>query len=171
MKDVEGFEGKYAVTQDGRVWSYPKHGRKGSWMKQSINNTGKGYCRVDLFDGHSNRKPCLVHRLVAKAFIPNPNDYPYINHKNGDTQDNRVENLEWCTQKMNCQHAFRTGLSKMPCLSGEKHPMASITEDDVREVRRMNKHGFGDTKISQKLGITRSVVKGITKGITWTKVV
>jgi len=171
MKDIEGFEGKYAVTEDGKVWSYPKRGRQGFWMKQTVNNVGKGYCRVDLFDGKANRKPMLVHRLVANAFIDNPEGYPYINHINGDTKDNRVENLEWCTQKMNCQHAYKMGLSKVPCLSGEDHPLSCITASEVREIRKLSGLGLGDTAISKELNLTRSVVKGVTKGITWKGVV
>ena len=58
------------------------------------------------------KKRFYIHRLVAMSFISNPNKYPQINHKNGNKKDNRVENLEWCTQKQNNQHAWKTGLNK-----------------------------------------------------------
>jgi len=171
MKDVKGFEGKYAVTEDGRVWAYAKRTRKARWMKQTITNSGKGYCRVDLFDGAGKRKGALVHRLVAEAYIPNPNDYPFINHKNADTRDNRVENLEWCTQAMNVKHAWDNGLSKVPSLSGEDHPMSKISVSDVKEIKMLSKQGMSDINIGKTLGFSRSLVKAITKGITWKGVV
>lgn len=98
-KDIEGYEGKYQVSNEGRVKSL------------NYNNTGKehllipssdkrGYKHVNLFlNGYKKMK--LIHRLVAEAFIENPNNYPQINHKNEKKDENYVENLEWCTQAYN----------------------------------------------------------------------
>jgi hypothetical protein len=92
--DIKGYEGLYAVTPDGRVWSY----RSNRWLTPRKDNVG--YYSVCLCrDG--DEKNTLVHRLVAQAFIPNPNDYPCINHINEDKGDNRAENLEWCTHSYN----------------------------------------------------------------------
>ena len=66
---------------------------------------------VELWKDNS-RKTCMIHRLVAQAFIPNPEGKPEINHKDGDRNNNHVDNLEWCTSSENSYHAYRTGLAK-----------------------------------------------------------
>jgi hypothetical protein len=94
------FDGKYIVYSDGRIWS--NHSKR----FMGFTKHPKGYFRLCLFDS-KNRKPYLVHRLVADAFIPNPNNLPEVNHINGDKTDNRVENLEWCTTRYNVQHSHK----------------------------------------------------------------
>ena len=103
---ITGYEGLYSVTRDGRVWSHPNRLHNGIWLKQSLR---KGYYFVDLCKGPK----CTmynVHRLVATTYIPNPENHPQINHKNGIKTDNCVDNLEWCNAKQNRQHAWDTGL-------------------------------------------------------------
>lgn len=106
-KPVVGYEGVYEVSNIGRVkrlpigkqWPYRK--THNNIRKQKI--TRRGYLSVNL-SYNDNVKWCLVHRLVAQAFIPNPNNYPYVNHKNEVKTDNRAENLEWCTHVYNCRY-------------------------------------------------------------------
>ena len=97
-KDIEGYEGLYQVSNKGRVKSF--HG-KGRIMKPGTHPLG--YKVVPLTkDGETNTKQ--VHRLVAQAFIPNPENLPVINHKDENPSNNNVENLEWCTQKYNLNY-------------------------------------------------------------------
>lgn len=113
-KDIEGFPG-YQVSNIGRVRSFWNNAHV--ITKEHHILTGAkdkdGYIRVHLHKNLKNENG-IVHRLVAKAFIPNPNDKPQVNHINGIKDDNRVENLEWCTTNENRQHAYDTGLQKPP---------------------------------------------------------
>ena len=104
-KDVVGFEGEYQISNLGRL----KHFSKKGWNILKNTNKKGWYFNVILV-GKSKTKSIKIHRLVAEAFIPNPENKPCINHKDGNKQNNCVDNLEWATQKENIEHARRTGL-------------------------------------------------------------
>lgn len=108
---IKGYEEFYSITKCGIVISKHNSNRRGGDQKiPGIVSTG--YHQVQLTGYNKVRKFKYVHRLVAEAFIPNPNNYKTVNHKNGIKTDNRVENLEWCTQKQNIIHSVNTGLRK-----------------------------------------------------------
>lgn len=123
-KDVPGFEGRYMVSNDGYVFSVGK----GVLLKGNQKKTG--YLEVTL--AKNNRLTYkLLHRLVAEAFIPNPENKPQVNHKNGDKADNRASNLEWVTESENHRHRYevlgqRGGRSKtVICVeTGQIYPSA-----------------------------------------------
>jgi len=105
MIDIQGYEGQYAVTKDGKVWSHHSQKFLSIWTER------KGYKRVGLRDSTNNcKRTCfLVHRLVASAYLPNPEQKKEVNHKNSIRDDNRVENLEWSTRSENNAHAWKHG--------------------------------------------------------------
>ena len=105
-KTIPGFGEKYQVTKTGRIRN-SKTGRELSPYKKP-----DGYLAVNL--SHQNKaKPTMVHRLVAEAYIPNPEGLPVVNHIDGDKGNPHVKNLEWVSFSENSLHAFRTGLSQI----------------------------------------------------------
>ena len=102
-RDIKGFEGKYMVSNLGRVKSlnYRRTGKEK--IMEGVDN-GKGYLQVKLWkDG--KYKSCRINRLVAMAFLPNPDNLPEVNHKDEDKTNNKVENLEWCTSQYNVEYS------------------------------------------------------------------
>jgi len=118
-KDIDGYEGHYQVSNIGNVKGLERiiEGKNGCdrlypsiFFKHEI--TKDGYKRVVLMK-YGKKKRFMIHRLVISAFITNIDNKPYVNHINGDKSDNRVENLEWCTNSENMLHADLFGLRDM----------------------------------------------------------
>lgn len=114
-KDIEGFEDKYQISNLGNIKSLKdsKGNKREKILKLQKDN--KGYLRIQLFKGGKYYTK-IVHRLVAIAFIPNPENKPQVNHiKEFEKDNNRVDNLEWCDNKYNCNYGTRSKRG------GEKH--------------------------------------------------
>ena len=94
----------YLITLDGKVFSMI------SMKFLKLNNDGRGYLSIQLYDKKGGNKRRLIHRLVAEAYLPNPENKEQVNHINGIKSDNCLLNLEWNTSSENNKHAFRTGL-------------------------------------------------------------
>lgn len=129
-KDIKGYEGLYQVSSFGRVKSLERVdriGRKkhGKFLKEHINSGG--YFNVALYSKYSVKKYLLIHRLVAQAFIPNPNDYPQVNHIDENKINNNVDNLEWCTSEYNL--GFKNRRKKAS--KSTKKPIISISPNGI----------------------------------------
>lgn len=105
---IKDFEDKYEISSLGRI-----RNKLTNKILKMTNKNGD-YFRIILYN-KNKKKSCYIHRLVAETFIPNPQNYHYVNHKDLNKQNNKVENLEWCTQSYNTIHAIKNGV---PILSG-----------------------------------------------------
>ena len=154
-KEIKGYEGLYEVSSEGRVRSLIG----GNYLSfKSFNN----YQRVGLCI-HSKQKWFLVHRLVAQAFIPNPDNKPEVDHINCDRMDNRVENLRWVTSKENSNNPL-TKQNKRVALSGIPK---SIEHRKKLSLSKIGKHPSEETL--KKLSISHMGNKS-TSGKHWTTI-
>lgn len=118
-KDIEGFEGRYQISNLGNVMSL-NYMAKGyaALLTPKINN--KGYAWVDLWRNNKSH-PLQVHRLVAQAFLNNPDNLPFVNHKDENPLNNNVSNLEWCTPQYNAQYSINLHPERSKWREGRKH--------------------------------------------------
>ena len=133
-KDIEGYEGLYEVSSYGRVRNLVS----GKFIKPSQKNDG--YCRVCLYKNGGGK--CInIHRLVAQAFIPNPDNLPEINHLDEDKTNNRVDNLEFCNHKYNCNYGTLQQRRILTNINSGKYTGLTRTEY-CKKYRENNKEYF-----------------------------
>ena len=166
-KQVVGYEGLYEVSDEGRVRSVDKTTRDGRfWAGRMLgkHRAGSGYHRVVLcVNGVS--KHLYVHRLVAEAFILNPENKPEVNHKDGDKHNNSVSNLEWVTKSENGIHSFKS-LGRKPgkWMLGKASPYRKFTDEQVEMIRTSSRSCYS---IAKEYGVSHSVVQNIRNGKTY----
>ena len=160
-KKIEKFE-NYYVSNLGNVKSYQKL-KNGTTLK-AINDSG--YLYVNLCNSNS-RKKIAIHRLVAIYFLDNKENKKEVNHINGIKNDNRIENLEWCTVKENNIHAIKLGLSGQ--LPGEKHHMSKLKEKEVLEIIN-NKDSLYQWQLALAYNISQTQVSRIINKKRWNHV-
>ena len=157
-KKIEGYE-RYTVDEYGNVRSYVRD--TPLKLKHTLCD---GYPRVSLSNG-SETKSLNIHRLVAKAFIPNPDNKPCVNHINSTRNDNRVVNLEWATYSENNKHAKDYGYN--PSMHGEDTSCASMSNAEAREIYLYLLEGYRNIDAVNKFGYNLAVVTGIKSKNTY----
>lgn len=129
-KDIPGYEGLYQVSNKGSVRSL-NWGNHGFVRNLYLKKQNRGYRHVELAK-NGTKKSFTVHRLVATAFIPNPNNYKTINHIDEDKTNNSVENLEWCTMSQNMRHTIGLHRDKYRVMGeafNQKEKVVQISQD------------------------------------------
>ena len=157
FKSIKGFEGYYEISNLGNVRSTSYKGTK------ILKSAGKRYLQV-LLCINQIKTHKLVHRLVAEAFIPNPNNYPVVNHKDGNKKNNTVDNLEWCTTDYNNQHAKKTNLLQRY----EDRPAAKLTKEKVLNIPKYIEMGATTDDLAKLFNVSRRCIDNIFEGKNWT---
>lgn len=149
----------YFVTTSGDVFNKGGHLLKGA-------NNSKGYLFLRTGeDGDGKRATCLLHRLIAETFLPNPEGFPIVNHLDGNKKNNSVSNLEWCSYSMNNQHAVDTGLRRIIPKKLDESIVRDIRENCVKGDREKGCRAF-----ARKYGIDKSTVIRIVNGEAWRRI-
>ena len=164
-RDVEGSGGMYQISNYARAKSFHKGTVK--ILKPKLSGL---YLAVTLL---RNGKPkiCDVHVLAARAFIPNPENKPEVNHKDGVKLNCFVDNLEWNTPSENIKHAFRIGRKKSK--HGVENTLAKLTEDQVREICRIfvpYSHKYGIRALARKYGVAINTITKVIRGMSYKNV-
>lgn len=145
--------GTHIIHIDGRIYSKPKR----KFLKSHL--TKAGYLRVKI-----GTRGYLLHRLIAIHFIPNPENKPEVNHRDGDKQNYAIDNLEWVTPHENSLHSYAAGLQSK---KGSKNVKAILNEDRIKEIRSSE---YSRRDLAHKYGVSLNTIHDILAKRTWNHV-
>ena len=155
----------YEVSNYGQI----RNSKTKKIRKQNLLKTG--YCFVNgSLGSRENKITFRVHKAVAETFIPNPNNLPEVNHKNGDKLKNDVDNLEWCTHVDNIKHAYSSDLIKC----GVSMPTSKLTDDIVKYAREKYipyDKKYGIAALAKEFGVDPVTMRYAIHGKTWKHVI
>lgn len=158
-KPIDDYERRYLISNFGVIKN-----TRGKLMKYEY-KPGTKYLRIALYDGIKTKK-YSVHRLVAMNFIGQYGDISKltVNHIDGNKENNKVSNLEWCTISDNLKHAYKLGLNSR---KGERNCSAKLTYSDVKKIRHMTIKRGEAKKIAKVYGVQAGAIRAIVNYKTW----
>ena len=161
MKQINmyGFEG-YFVSEDGKVFS-----NKRCKIKEISQSVQRHYYASKFWLKDGTRKHVHVHRLVALTFIDNPENKPFVNHKDGNKLNNHVSNLEWVTRQENVDHAMENNL--VPAMVGVNNGRAILTEDQVRDIYSRLLNGEQSIDLAREFSVEKTTIGNIKRRKEW----
>lgn len=169
-EDIPNYQNFYQANPCGLIKSLPKSLRVKNGFRVTKEliiantNNGNGYLVCSL-SKNTKRKSILLHRIIAMTFIPNPNNLPEVNHKDGNKNNNHVDNLEWCARQENIDHSWDKKLTN--CI-GEKHHNSKLNNQKVKEIR--DKYSLGNysySKLAKEYETGLFNIRNIVKRHTW----
>lgn len=171
-KELKGYRETYLIGEDGSITRKERMGTRRNYVNSYVLTqfeNSNGYLRVTL-NLNGKAKQYLVHRLVAKAFIPNPDNKPDVNHKDGNKYNNKVSNLEWVTKSENEIHKHRELGKKNKPLYGEKSHLSKLTQEQVNWIRIHHKpfdKEYGTKPLAIKFGVKPQTITELIHKRTW----
>jgi len=168
-KQIPGWEGYYAASDTGEIISLERrvklrNGQVRLYQRRVLRQTAvRGYLKVAL-RRPGIKKDMTVHRAVLLAWVPQHGDRAQVNHIDGNKHNNRLDNLEWCTQAENNEHARQNGLVD---LRGENAHSAKLTDDAVRKIRSDSERGVKDSYMAAEYGVSRRTINAVVNRRTW----
>lgn len=156
------------VSNLGRVRSVKhKAGNEKNYKSKILKPvvTNSGYVNVAIINKSEGKITKRLHRVVAEAFIPNPENKPEINHIDGNKENNEVSNLEWVTSKENKRHAWENDLQVS--VKGSEKPLAKLKEEDIVSIRKEYREGCIQMELAEKYGVARQTISSIVNMKAW----
>lgn len=160
-RDVIGYNGLYEISSYGRLKCMPNKGTSFKHLIYDVPITLNGYKYVQLYKS-GVYKWIMIHRLVAIAFLDNPENKPFVNHTNSIRHDNYFDNLEWCTQKENIAHGIKYG--NKSSLRGELNIKAVLKESQVMDIFKSE---LPNCLLSEIYFVNLTTIRNIKSGVTW----
>jgi len=167
-KPIPGYKDSYEASSKGRIRSVDREVEQSNGVTKRVEGTVldptdvTGYPAVTLWK-HGEPSSKYVHHLVARTFVGDRPEGHEINHKNGDPHDNTPQNLEWVTHQENIQHAYNEGLRA----SGEDSHLATLSEEDVLEIRRRIDEGERQDRLANEFGVSDATISRIKHREAW----
>ena len=164
-KDVNGYEGLYKINNFGYIKSLKDCNYISREKILKFSKNDRGYLSVRLYK-NTKWKIFRVNRLVAINFLPNPKNKPQVNHKDGNKQNNNVNNLEWCTHSENQNHAYSIGLKEGQ--KGEKSKNSKLTEQSVKIIKKSTT--ISQIELAKIFNVRQATISLILTNKTWNHV-